>query len=177
MTFSSICKFMARLGGYMLGVLMLIQFSCASQSVLSMDSTYYEDLSMLRPKYENPVDSAEVVAHNNNSMPITNFEPIANVNETVDAVLDSLDELNATKRYVDGFTIQLYSGPNREEAVDARNKALNVASTLPHLEYTQPKFRVIIGSYFTELEAQPDLYLLRRTFPNAILVPEPVAIR
>lgn len=176
MRFTAVYRFMVRLGGYILGALLLIQFSCASQTVGSSNGRYYEDLSSLRPDFPKHSDSSTLATAANNkfSPPI---EPRANVNKKVDGVLDSLDKLNETKRFVDGYTIQLYSGQNREEAVNARNKVLDVAHIMPRLEYTQPKFRVVLGSYFTQLEAQKDLHSLKKHFPNAILVPERVAIR
>lgn len=167
---------MARLGGYLGSVFLLIQFSCASQHIATGNGSYYEDLSLLRPKFTKKKDSIKFITEAHT--PAIDTVAAANVNEKVDNVLDSLDKLNTMRRYVDGFTIQLYSGQNREEAVDAKYKLYEVVEALTaQLEYTQPKFRVITGSYFTRLEAQRDLYLLKDSFPNAIVVPERVPIK
>jgi hypothetical protein len=168
---------MVRLGWYLSCVCLLIQFSCASQNVGAGGSgSYHEDLSLLRPKFPEKVDST--MANPDNNVATVDTEPTTHVNSKVDGVLDSLDKLNTLRRYVDGFTIQLYSGQNREEAINARNKVYDEVGTLTaRLEYTQPKFRVTTGNYFTRLEAQKDLYLLKKHFPYAILVPERVPIK
>jgi SPOR domain len=135
---------------------------------------YHEDLFALRPKIQENVDTAKQV----NSMLKADFIPTYNVNRQVNLVLDSINRFNLTRRLIDGFTIQIYSGQNKEEAMNTKKK---VSADLPELnaelEYNQPKFRVRIGSYISRLEAQKDLLHLKRYFPNAILVPEKIQVR
>ena len=75
---------------------------------------YYEDLSALRPKVNletiKPKDSLRVKSQAP-SVPVQ-FA----VNEKVDAILDSIDRFNLTRKFVDGHTIQIYSGQKKEEA-------------------------------------------------------------
>jgi septal ring-binding cell division protein DamX len=109
---------------------------------------------------------------------VTEVTPTAMVNAKIDAVLDSIDRFNLTRKFVDGFTIQIYSGQKREEAMNAKKKMQEELPTMnANLQYLQPKFKVTSGKYFTRLEAQKDLLTLRRKFPNAILVPERILIR
>ena len=111
------------------------------------------------------------------SIPIV-VKPKKNVNDKVDAILDSIDRFNLTRKFVDGFTLQVYSGQKREDAMNAKQKIITDTPDLTaSLQYVQPKFRVTIGSYFTKLEAQKDLMRLKRIFPNIILVPEKIPIR
>jgi SPOR domain len=134
---------------------------------------YHEDLYSLRPKFAEPVDSAmEQSAH----QPKHFVAATANVNEKVDDVLDSINRFNITRKFIDGFTIQIYSGQNREEAMNVKKKAgeINLGALL---EYNQPKFRVRVGSYYSRLEAQKDLTRLKKAFSNAILVPEKILVR
>jgi uncharacterized protein YebE (UPF0316 family) len=42
------------------------------------------------------------------------------VNKQLDAVLDSIDRINLTRKFVEGFTIQVYSGLKREDALNVR---------------------------------------------------------
>jgi len=80
--------------------------------------------------------------------------------------------------FFDGFTIQIYSGLKREDAMEVIKKMKDeVKDITPDIMYQQPKFRVKVGSYFTRLEAQRDLHRLKRIFPNAILIPEKVAMK
>lgn len=45
------------------------------------------------------------------------------------------------------------------------------------IQFVQPKFRVIVGKYYNRLEAHRDLFRLRKSFPDAIIIPEKVPIR
>jgi arginine deiminase len=104
--------------------------------------------------------------------------PIKTVNAKVDAVLDSLDLFNLMRKYIDGYTIQIYSGQKREEAMNAKKKMQEeVPELIANLQYQQPKFRVTVGKYFSKLEAQRDLLSLQRRFSTAILVPEKILIK
>ena len=92
--------------------------------------------------------------------------------------MDSIDRFNLTKKFVDGFTIQIYSGQKRDEAMNTKQKMnTDVAGLTANLQYVQPKFRVTVGSYFNKLDAQKDLVRLKKHFSTAILVPEKIPIK
>ena len=161
--------------------LLLLQVSCVAQQsgVNATDGTYTEDLTAVRPSYGygEDRDSMEVKplpTEKTPAMAATNT-----VNTRVDVVMDSLDKLNQLRKYIDGFTIQIYSGPKRDEALGAKAKMVKAFGDdlEADIQYTQPKFRVTVGKYFSKLEAQKDLMRLKGAFPNAILVPEKVPIR
>ena len=158
---------------FLLFVLVGLEFSCAAQK---HGKPYYEDLSAYRPLFPISGDSAQK-NQNTPTHPVS-VAPTRNVNTKVDAVLDSIDRINLTKKLVDGFTIQIYSGQKREEAMNTKQKMSSEISGLPsNLQYIQPKFRVTVGNYFTRIEAQRDLVLLKKHFPNAILVPEKIQMK
>jgi hypothetical protein len=100
------------------------------------------------------------------------------VNQTLDAVLDSIDHINLNNGVVEGFTIQLYSGVQRDEALDVRKQ---VSTMLPQLDadvqFVQPNFRVRAGKYLNRFEAQKDYMAVKRYFPNAIIIPERIPIK
>lgn len=149
--------------------------SCLAQRQ-SKDKPYAEDLSHLRPKFEIVADSADTAATLVEVQPA--IKPVRNVNDKVDAVLDSIDRLNVTRRFLDGYTIQIYSGLNREDANNAKKKMIDqVPELVADLQYIQPKFRVRVGNYFSRIEAQKDLVRLKRHFPNAILIPEKIPMK
>ncbi len=104
-------------------------------------------------------------------------EPKYAVNKKVDIVLDSIDRYNLLANAVDGFTIQIYSGLKREEALNAKK---NLTSQLPDLDvdvqYAQPNFRVKVGKYFNRLDAQKDYMAVKKHFPTAIIIPDKVAV-
>ena len=96
------------------------------------------------------------------------IEPNYAVTRQVDLVLDSIHDQNLKNGYIDGYTIQVYSGIKREDALNMK-KELSLA--LPDLEsdvqYRQPNFRVRTGKYFSRLEAQKDYLAVKEVFPNA----------
>ncbi len=157
-----------------IGLLSLLA-GCASQQI--SDKPYHENLASLRPTVTVPIDTPrkDNSISKNQVAPIT---PTQTVNAKVDAVLDSIDRYNLVKRFVDGYTIQIYSGQNREDAMNTKKKmSTEISDLAANLQYQQPKFTVTVGRYYTKLEAQKDLVQIRKSFTSAILVPEKIAIR
>lgn len=150
--------------------------SCASPAQKS-SKKHSEDLSKYRPRVELP-DLPKVQDSSVRERRIETVTATNTINSKVDLILDSIDRFNLMRRYVDGFTIQIYSGQKKDDAMAAKTKMQEELPTLnANLQYLQPKFKVTVGKYFTRLEAQKDLLTLRRKFPNAILVPERILIR
>lgn len=156
--------------------MIVLLLACTSNPLFAQRTRpyYHEDLYSLRPRYEEPVDTLiESPAH----QPKRFVAATANVNEKVDDVLDSINRFNVTRKFIEGFTIQVYSGQNREEAMNVKKKLSAETNLNALLEYNQPKFRVRVGSYYSRLEAQKDLLRLKQIFSNAILVPEKILVR
>ncbi|MBN8576860.1 MAG: SPOR domain-containing protein [Cytophagales bacterium] len=149
---------------------------CATQKAVS-DKPYYEDLSAHRPKVLVPAETSG----KDTALPVKNPAPVTpthTVNQKVDLVLDSIDRYNQTRKFIDGFTIQVYSGQNRDDAMEAKRKmSIDLPEFTSTLQYQQPKFRLTVGRYYTKLEAHPDLMKLRRSFSSAIVVPEKIVLR
>jgi hypothetical protein len=145
--------------------------------IAQKNKPYHEDLSKLRPKFE---DQAEIKIKKDTiqEQKLVAVTPTKTVNAKVDIILDSLDLFNLMRKYIDGYTIQIYSGQKREEAMNTKKKMQEeVPELTANLQYQQPKFRVTVGKYFSKLEAQKDLLALRRKFSAAILVPEKILIK
>lgn len=135
-----------------------------------------EDLAALRPHFTAPPDTAQRYQGN----PVRNVPqvtPHMTVNQKVNVVLDSIDKFNVLRKVVPGYTIQVYSGLNREEASDTKARLARELDMRADMQYLQPKWRVRTGNYYSSLEAQKDLVRLKRSFPNAILVPESIPLR
>lgn len=154
-------------------IAMLFPIGCQAQR---NSKSYYEDLSVHRPKV-----ALIKQAEKTDSSKILNKQTVAptkNVNAKVDFVLDSIDRFNQTRRFVDGYTILVYSGQKRDDAMETKKKMLEEIPELQsNLQYLQPKFRVTVGKYFTRIEAQKDFVRIRNSFPNATLIPEKIMIR
>lgn len=160
--------------------------SCSSKTTPSTTTgsasgKYAEDLSVWRQKEVHSQDTAKnrpVQTGDNKGKPTQYVEPKFAVNESLDAVLDSIDRINLANGVVDGFTIQIYSGTKREEALNIKKQ---LSTSLPELDaevqYAQPNFRVRAGKYYDRYQAQKDYIAIRRYFPNAIVLPERIAIQ
>jgi hypothetical protein len=100
------------------------------------------------------------------------------VNQPLDAVLDSIGRINKSIGYVDGYTIQVYSGLKREEALNAKRQlSTSVPNVDSEVQYVQPNFRVRVGKYYDRFDAHKDYVAVKRYFPNAILIPERIPIQ
>jgi hypothetical protein len=141
----------------------------------SVNGGYTEDLSVLRPKVELPKDS---VAKSTDMKGKTTVyvEPKFAVNGKLDAVLDSIDRINLSRKFVEGYTIQVYSG-KREQALDTKKQ---LASLLPEInsevQFTEPIFRVKAGKYYNWIDAQGDFTLIKKYFPAAIIIPDKITL-
>ena len=167
-------------------VLLLLAVACSSKVATTTTSSsanggHNEDLSLWRPRDIMPKDSVSTPSANQAADVKKPLEPVEAkfaVNNDLDAVLDSISRINLANGHIDGFTIQVYSGTKREEALNAK-KELSVS--LPELDsevqYVQPNFRVRVGKYYDRLLAQKDFMLIKRHFPNAIVIPERIAIQ
>ena len=155
-------------------LLVLIGCKTASVSTGSDDTGYYEDLKKLRPD----ITSTESVPVNN-----TETRPKENVNYTghLKTELDSINRIivarNQQQQYVDGYTIQIYNGTNRQEANDARYRASQLAPNLdPKISYHQPSYKVKVGQYVDRLEAHKIFQEIKEEFPMALLIPERIIV-
>jgi hypothetical protein len=132
-------------------------------------------LSGLRPTIE--PKAAATTENGEKKQPKVYMEPQFAVNKKLDAVLDSIDRINLTRKFIEGYTIQVYSGLKREDALNVKKQ---LTTALPDIEsevqYVQPNFRVKTGKYFTILEAEEDYQQVRKLFPAAIVVPDKIAI-
>jgi len=147
-------------------------------STSSQSPGYSEDLSVWRPKTETPMGNTATNTNVSNAPKQTqNVEPKYAVNKKLDTVLDSIDRYHKARQFMDGFTIQIYAGLKREDALNAKKNLANSLPDLPsEVEYAQPNFRVKVGKYYTRIDAQRDYVAVKKYFPTAIVIPDKVAI-
>src|SRR5689334_1102004 len=100
---------------YILHFIFFLLMSCSSvaQKNNGNSKSYHEDLSKLRPKVEFP---AEVKIKDTIKEVPPAVAPTKHINAKVDIVLDSIDRFNLTRKFIDGFTIQIYSGQKKDDA-------------------------------------------------------------
>ena len=177
-------KHLVRLG---MIVAMALLTACATtkstSKVASGGTKYSEDLSGLRPKVEASTTSGQTGDGKTSSTAearkqTTYMEPKYAVNGKLDGVLDSIDRANLQRAVIDGFTIQVYSGAKKDDALKVKAQ---LSSSLPDLQsevlYAQPNFRVKVGKYYSRMEAHKDYLDVKKLFPSAVVVPDRIAVR
>lgn len=153
----------------------LLACSPTTQPTTSTGS-YDEDLSGLRPQVgstqvmPDPVEEVE-------QEEIPYVEPTNHLRAEIDSVIRIKSARNQEAGFLPGFTIQVYSGRSREAA----NNAKYVVNTLleneePQVYYDQPRFRVKVGQYYSRLEAEKNLNLLKGEFRQALILQERIPL-
>lgn len=156
--------------------LLFLIASCKTASVSTNNETSYEeDLSYLRPSVSNE-EINEVVSDTAKSTSENSF-----VGQNIKPQLDSLNKIiierNKQVEYIDGYTIQVYTGNNRNAASEARDKVLEIDDSMnPTISYYQPSCKVKVGQYVNKLQAHKILESLKPHFPRVLLLPERIKV-
>ncbi len=175
--------FVMRFSILILIILLLAQCSSkVTTSGTAAGDKYSEDLSSLRSLAITPADttasSTQTTTGDAERDPSVYVEARHAVNTKLDMVLDSIDQQNVNRGVINGFTIQLYSGMSREEALDVKKQ---ITTALPDLDsdvqFVQPNFRVRAGKYVNRYEAHKDFMAVKRLFPTAVIIPDRIPIR
>jgi hypothetical protein len=152
-------------------LLTLYIFSCSPKlATKSTVKDYDEDLSSYRPSIE--VEEPDNTDSENEFVREPYVPPTHDVNSEMAVALDSIIFHNSEKVYTT-YTIQVYIGRSREEANQVREKVYRVLpDEQPELGYRQPSWKVTVGEYLDHVDAFKTLTLLKKTFPEAMLVRE-----
>lgn len=161
----------------------VVLIGCATPKAATTSSSspsnggYSEDLSSVRPRTPDVarVDTAATTT-SDNGRNTRYVDPKVAINPKIDAVLDSIDRLNIARKYVDGYTVQVFSG-KREDAINVRKQLSNLIPEISsEIQFTEPIFRLKAGKYFNWIDAQADFALIKKYFPAAIVIPEKIAL-
>jgi hypothetical protein len=165
-----------RLGILFLGLIII--YGCSKKAVPSSGSTAYsEDLSILHPviagsDYNSP--GSGDAPSNASSLPLnTEYD----ITEDLDSLVLLIADKNLQKRFIDGYTIQVYSGANRDLANRARAEIQQLELDSPaQVVYVQPNFKVKVGKFYNRLEANKVFAQVKEVFPDALLLPEKIPV-
>lgn len=155
-------------------IVMLVLYGCAKKSIPSSGSpaSYSEDLTILHPVLT-VEETTDVPDTGNRSIATGPFVTEYDITEELDSLAVLIADKNLQKRSIDGFTVQVYSGPNRDMANNAKSQLQSIGLHIaPQVVYIQPNFRVKIGRFYSRLEANQVYARVREVFPNALLLPE-----
>ncbi len=149
----------------------LVIIACApSKPTATTIASYDEDLSYLRPSVETLV---EIEENTETVVDRQDVEPQYHIKSELDSVLAAIRASRSEIEFLNGFTVQLYSGNNREEANETKTKVYETFEEYePEISYIQPNFKVKIGRFFDRLEANKVYTLVKEEFPKAIVIPE-----
>lgn len=161
---------------YRLIVILFLVGACKASAPVGSTEVYDEDLTYLRPDIYQKVETAP----NANTDEVVISGPVefpGNIKNELDSINKIIAERNRSVKYADGFTIQIYTGSDREAA----NQASALAKTLypeldPQISYYQPSYRVKAGQFLNRLVAHQKYEELKATFPKALLIPERIKI-
>ncbi|MEN8248763.1 MAG: SPOR domain-containing protein [Bacteroidota bacterium] len=146
------------------------------KSLSQNKAAYSEDLSEYRPEFA--PETVEPEEEKEDILITSQDSTTAPVNETLNYLLDTATTFSKeTIKYIDGFTIQVYGGDNRELA---KNYQLNILRHFPDCEprmvFEQPNYKVRLGLFYSRLEAQHQFTQVKEVFPKAILIPTRINI-
>tara|TARA_Y100000994_G_C15565977_1_gene390350 strand:+ start:90 stop:572 length:483 start_codon:yes stop_codon:yes gene_type:complete len=134
-----------------------------------LEKGYFEDLSFLR-------DSPEKAANNFDNRNEASFTEESEFNKELENIFITYENKPKDK-YLNGYTIQIFSGLEREKADSIFFTADSIYSDLDiYTLYDQPNYRVKVGKYFYRINANKALNKLINDFSEAIIVPERIKI-
>lgn len=93
----------------------------------------------------------------------------------LDALLDTLQQKHLQQTTIKGYRIQLFTGAERLGALDTKSELQkNFPEATVYIIYQQPYFKVRVGDYRSQAEAQEMYHKLLTVFPKAFLVPDDI---
>lgn len=147
--------------------------SCVNQKISISSNNdsrkYFEDLSFIRESENvlNPTNDENIVGNKNN----------LGIDIELDSILKIIKSEVDEEIFTDGYTIQIYLGDKREEAENTVEKLFEYDSLIKsNTIFTQPNYRVKTGTFEDRFKANYEYKKLKKTFPNAIIIPEKIKI-
>jgi hypothetical protein len=96
-------------------------------------------------------------------------------NTDLDTLVQRNIESNQITNGIQGYRVQIFFGSDRKAANDARTQFLQLyPNTEAYLLYQQPNFKVRVGDFRTQQEAQALFKELLRHFERVFLVPDKI---
>jgi hypothetical protein len=138
---------------------------------------YQEDVSKWRPAILLQSEKSDL-SRSNETTEVARVDVfLKNQSDAVDQVLDSVRQWNRRIKYIQGYRLLIYNGKDRDAANLAKGYVYTHFPQAPvWTEYKQPYFKVKIGNYIERIEAQSMLALIKKDYPQVILVPEQIKI-
>lgn len=134
---------------------------------------YSEDIGQFRPSFQTTELSN---SKSNNTNP--EFKPSNHINEKVQIMLDSMAAFNRNIQFAQGFRIIIYTGNDRETAINVKERVYKqYPDQKIYMSYKQPTFKVKVGDYLSQFDAQKMYAQLKDGFPNVLIVQDQINLR
>lgn len=105
-----------------------------------------------------------------------NVAPMKSSNPQIEALVKRYIDENASNPTLDGYRVQLFFG-KRDEAQEMKTEYLKTYPETPaYITYQAPNFKVRVGNFRTQLEAEKFLHNIRADFPTGFIVPEKIEL-
>ena len=156
----------------LLGILFSTYGCTTLNTKTSQVSSYSENISGLRPKFETytpdkPIDTVDVNEPDQQVPALSN-----DISENLNQMLESSFKRNEDIDYVNGYTIQVYSGSSRENANMVKTDIYKyIPNAKPKEGFEAPNFKVRVGEFLEKIEAQRIYSEIKVHFPQAIVIP------
>ena len=139
----------------------------------SSTDVYSEDISAYLPEENVDTTTMYVALEEPNKVDSSLI-----ITDRLDSALLLVNNYNDEKtKYIEGLTIQLYSGNDRSKAKDVQLKAYRYyAESKPRIIFDQPNYKVRMEQFYSQLEAYPVFKDVQSKFPRAILVPARIPV-
>ena len=77
-----------------------------------------------------------------------------------------------------GFRIIIYNGPDRKQAIEAKNKFSNAfGSQRSYMSYNVPSYKIKVGDFESKKDATDFLRTVSAQFPSSFIVPDIVTVK
>ena len=102
---------------------------------------------------------------------ITKPYPTINMEEGIDQLMQKNQEINILKNGIEGYCIQIYTGTNREKAINIKYKFKKLFPKITTISYIRenPNWKVKVGKFRTKMEAQKLHSIVKSQFPASFI--------
>jgi hypothetical protein len=133
---------------------------------------YSEDLSAHRTLFATPIVPYERPLYLMQKPKVVNFVAVHDITSRLQQLLIDLKEYDKMAPSIAGYTIQGYTGTNRQLAFQVKEQLCTHFDHLnAEVQYKQPNFSVQIGRFLDRLEAYPLYLRIKKFLPQAIIRP------
>lgn len=129
-------------------------------------------------KYNNYSEELSISNLQFEDLPVPDFTASAGeisgpINQDLDRRISQITEENDREKFINGFTILIYSGADRERAFEVRNEVYSEFPDIQtYMEYNQPRYLVKVGRFINKIEALATYEKLDEIFPSSRITPD-----